>query len=219
MVNWLMKKKFNLLTKKKTKEEIQAEEQKDVQKRTNRSKEELDLLPNPLEKLLKLERIIQKIDQRIAKKETELSIEANGKGARVGMLSTGMLAVAGILLVTTSGGILMPAMLGVAGIVGLVHFAPKATTSAKKRLESENSKLMSLLNNQKTTFIDLEANVIEKNLTTIASAAVHNANLSFDRHHIITTAFAKVAAEKIAGSDPEVLETVSFKSDNNSLKP
>ena len=67
MVNWLMKKKFNLLTKKKTKEEIQAEEQKDVQKRTNRSKEELDLLPNPLEKLLKLDRIIQKIDQRITK--------------------------------------------------------------------------------------------------------------------------------------------------------
>ena len=210
MLNWL---------KKETKEAIRAMELEDVKKRTDRSRKELALLPEPLDKLLKLERIIEKINRRITEKEAEILTKAREKGSRISTLSIAALAVSGILVVTTSSGLIIPAMLAITGIAGIAHFAPKVTASAKKLLESENFELMGSLNNQKATFLEIRDDLVQNNIIEAANAIIHNANFSSQKSPSIREAFTEVAAKIITEIDPKALAAVLSKLDNNSPKP
>ena len=214
----------SLVRDKKIEESEYITEEKYIEGETERNLEKLASITSLIEKLSLIENFIKNINYKIEKKVDDVSVKAEKKENIVKKLSEGILAVAAIILVTSSGGWVIPAtiLLATAGMIGITQIAPKVKTSTEIQLrEEENFKIIEVLNDQKSTFLEIEYNLVNEDIVKVADSVVKEGDAShcFAIYQNLRNVFAVSAAEKIAGSDPKALEEVLSKPDNKSPKP
>jgi len=202
--------KIKYTSKKGTKKLTLAAELVDAHKQANISLAELSLLTDPIKRLLKVERIIKDIDTRITKKQNEININIYKKKF---MMHLGSLVVflAGFSLATPTLGVkmgmltlgLLPLGLMTIGTVGWIYGTEKIVNSAKKRLESKNQPLMSMLEIQKIYMSTLTSMTIESNL-------MHEGVFDKfpDKFPDVRKQFTEVRIEKIIKDKPTANEVI-----------
>ncbi|MFH1157467.1 MAG: hypothetical protein V1721_01060 [Pseudomonadota bacterium] len=156
----------------------------------------LDRETDPVEKILKAEKIKKDVDAEISERKKRISIKAGGNGGLVGMGGV-LLLFAGIA--GTGGGVLIPTLLALAGVAVMGYVAPKVVAITEKRLVTENSALMSVLEREKIFLQDTENKAVKDNVAVISASSKLARILEISN---LAKVFAIAAANEIRNNTP-----------------
>ena len=146
----------------------------------------VDIAPSPSEKIFKLAKMEEHIDNKISKKKAEIDdkIDDNVRSNKLGIISGFLLAASGVLIVGAATALTLPGIAAIAvpaagflaAITGTGVFFNSAksafSSSDDKNLENESSEFTSELNNQKNTLQTMAEKIVEdkNNVNSISNS-------------------------------------------------
>ncbi|MCK4945856.1 MAG: hypothetical protein KAS59_06295 [Alphaproteobacteria bacterium] len=139
-------------------------------------------LTDPIKRIFRLKGIGKIIDTTIKTKNIEKQNKLRSTNKLVqylSMMPATFALIAAMVIGSTSGGILLPAALAVAGVVGFIYGTDKIASSTQKHLESKNREFTDILENQKNILSRKAVRVMKDNIGKITESQKRDKILEF----------------------------------------
>ncbi|MCK5556501.1 MAG: hypothetical protein KAI76_09700 [Alphaproteobacteria bacterium] len=160
------------------KEQAKLDEKKWFDRQVNKAA----TLTDPVKRVQWLEVTKAVINAKIKAKNTEKQNKLRSTNKLVqylSMMPATFALIAAMVIGSTSGGILLPAALAVAGVVGFIYGTDKIASSTQKHLESKNREFTDILENQKNILSRKAVRVMKDNIGKITESQKRDKILEF----------------------------------------